>query len=70
MINQLYNLISEQERKEKEKNLMVILIKRKDRISKFFSNFPNVEWDIIDEYVKIMPKNWDEHKDIIETMGV
>jgi len=68
MINQIYNLIIEQERKEKEKNLMVILIKRKDRINKFFSNFPNVEWDIIDEYVKIMPKSWEEHKNIIEVL--
>ena len=65
MINNLYKQIKKEIDTEQNLKLMAILIYKKEHIDLFMSLFPYVDYEVIDKYIKIMPKNWNIHKEII-----
>ena len=65
-INKVYNEILKQEDKEYNLNLMKIPIKERVAINLFMNIFRDIPFKVMDEFIIIMPRNWTEHKQIIE----
>ena len=67
-INKLYNFILKEENKEHQKKLMVIILTR-DKDKRRVDIFRNYDWKIIrKDNIKISPKSWGEHINIIEEL--